>query len=310
MPEKYHIHADDQPDCFNSHMGTWLIQPTWINSAVEAIRAGLPMPQAAIERSSASDEEKLYQVIEGLAIIDISGPMMKKQSKFGSNASTILIRRQLREAAVDEDVSKIMLRVTSPGGHVAGTQELSDEVIRVNAIKPIIAQVEDMCASAALWVASQASEIYANQLSEVGSIGVVAVLHDTSKLYAREGVKVHVVSTGDLKGAGTPGTEITDEVIASVQEKVDAINEVFTDAIATGRELSKEDVDDMATGDTFMAEKALELGLIDGIQTTDATVELLIKQISEERSAQSSSKTSKMRFLSAQRRRLEMSAKL
>lgn len=281
------MNKNDTKPCFSAHMGPWLVSPEWINRALAAIKGGM-YPEAAIaptlkdeklpDETNAAYEAGVYTktagniFVNGTAIIEMRGAMMKGASKFGDTVSTVAVRRQVRDAMADRQVKSIVLAIESAGGHVAGTKELADDVKAAAAVKPVVAHIDDLGASAALWVASQATRVYANATAEVGSIGVVAVLHDLSGAYEREGVKVHVVSTGDLKGAGTAGTEITEEIIASVQDKVDALNEFFINAVAEGRNLTVEAVKEMATGDTFIAKKALALGLIDGIQTLDDTI--------------------------------------
>ena len=297
------MNINDTKPCFSSHMGTWLIEPEWFNRAVASIQSGLhaeAMKASGLKEKNAPDAEiKAFGeqkgpfagnpdnvFIDGIAIIGMHGAMMKGASKFGDTVSTIQVRRQLRDAVADQAVTQIILSIDSPGGHVAGTKELADDVRIAAQSKTVIAQIEDLGASAALWVASQATKIYANATAEVGSIGVVAVLHDTSKAFEREGVKVIVVSTGEKKGAGAAGTEITESIIADVQSKVDALNKFFVEGVATGRNLSVETVQEIATGETFLAEKALELGLIDAVQSMDATLEQIQNQGSVRRTGQ------------------------
>lgn len=293
------MHPTDTISCFASHMGLWMVDPHWLTRAHQAVLAGVT---AQVQQDETPrDEMRLYEVLEGLAIIDLCGPMTKAGSaKFGE-CSTVTVRHALRSAEQDDEVRNILLRITSPGGHVAGTQELAREVARVNEIKPITAQIEDMGASAAYWVASQCSRIVANEPAEVGSIGVFTVLYDTSEQFDREGVKVHVVSTGPQKGAGAPGTEITPETLAGVQEKVDDINGIFIRSIQEKRDIDPEMV---ATGETWLSARALSLGLIDEIQPTEETVAQLIEDNRNRETAQSS-ETARARFrvLQAQRRK-------
>jgi signal peptide peptidase SppA len=270
----------DTKECFSSHMGNWLIEPVWINRALTAIKNGVMAESKAITL----EEAPAMIVQNGIANIQIVGTMMKGFSKFGGT-STVLVRQQIREAVASQEVSHILLSIDSPGGHVAGTKELADEVRRASLIKPVIAQIEDLGASASLWVASQASRVYANATAEVGSIGVVAVLHDTSEAYEREGVKVHIVSTGKLKGAMTDGTPISEDMIKSVQSKVDALNKFFVEAVADGRGMSADSIYEIATGETYMSNVAYQLGLIDGVQSMEETISQITKDIQGNRAS-------------------------
>jgi protease-4 len=128
-----------------------------------------------------------------VAVISLTGKLMKQQASMGGGTSTVQARRDIRAAASDPDIGAILLRIDSPGGTAAGTKELADEITAAKTKKPVWAYVEDMAASAAYWAASQASRIIANETALVGSIGTYGVVQDTSGMAAMEGVKVHVI---------------------------------------------------------------------------------------------------------------------
>ena len=96
-----------------------------------------------------------------------------------------------------------MLHVDSPGGHVAGVQALADTIFQARKLKPLHAHIEDLGASAAYWLASQANTVTANSTAEVGSIGTMAVVHDSSGAAAKAGIKVYVVSSAPAAGIGS-----------------------------------------------------------------------------------------------------------
>lgn len=218
----------------------------------------------------ADTSERDYQVTAGgVAVIPIMGTMMKYGSSLGDGGSTVMARRRIRAAARDEAVKSIMLLIDSPGGSVAGTSDLADEVLKAKAAKPVTAYIEDMGASAAYWVASQADAIYANQTANVGSIGVFGVVHDMSIRAAQEGIKVMVFRSGPYKGAGTPGEAITDEQRDEFQRHVDELFGVFTKAVMNGRGMTRSEVDAVADGRVWMASDAKGLKLIDGVKSFD-----------------------------------------
>lgn len=258
------MHPNDTADCFSAHMGVWACEPMWLEQAVAMFQSGhLPIVEAA-DRRHAADEQSSYHIAPGgVAIVPISGPMQKGVSKMGGT-STVATRRAIRAAADDNKVSAIMLRVESPGGHVSGTHELAEEVTRARASKPVHAHIDDLGASAAYWVASQAETITANIAARVGSIGVMTVLRDTSEAMERAGIKTHVIASSPLKGVGMPGSEITDEAIASIQKLVDSTAHLFVGAIAKGRNSVASGA---LTGEVFTASDARELGLIDRVMS-------------------------------------------
>jgi len=217
-----------------------------------------------------------YRVENGVAVIEIVGSM----TKYGSSLSdlphgTIGIRKAVRAAVNDPEVKGIMLVIDSPGGTVAGTADLAAEVKGANAKKPVTAYCEDLCASAAYWVASQAGKVIANQGALVGSIGTYMVVNDFSGYYAKEGIKTHVIKAGKFKGAGVPGAEITPEQLESFQQMIDEINSVFVESVAEGRDVLTSKIEDLADGRVHEASSAKRLGLIDAVQNYD----LALKQL-------------------------------
>jgi protease-4 len=199
---------------------------------------------------------------------------MKARSKYGGY-STVDARRQLRAMAQDDRVGAILLHIDSPGGHVAGTKELADDVRAVDEAKPVHAYLEDTGASAAYWVASQARTVAANAMAMVGSLGTFTVLYDLSKAAEMEGVQVHVVSTGERKGAAAPGTPVTDEDLAEARRLVDGFDAFFRAAVREGRGMGSKEASAVWTGAAWLAVEAKGLGLVDRVEPLDTTVERL-----------------------------------
>jgi signal peptide peptidase SppA len=230
-------------------------------SIVEAARL-----QAEFDAKNDKTSKAPYRVVNGTAIIPISGPMTKQATSaqfLTGGTSTKAVRGLLAQAERDTAVKSVLLHIESPGGQVSGNAELADAVR--NFPKPTAAFIEDMGASCAYWVASQCGAIYANAMAEVGSIGVYGVVSDSSAKADMMGVKVHLVKSGKYKGAGTPGTPITAEHLADMQSRVDELFGVFKDAVMAGRGMTAEQLNPIADGRAFGATKALEYGLIDGI---------------------------------------------
>lgn len=264
--------------CRARHYDLWMIEPVYFNNAVANVRNGTIK---AMEPAACGDGEGggylPYDLADGIATISIDGPMMKGSSKYGGT-STVDMRDAIRKAVKDEAVKAIILHVDSPGGTVAGTSELAADVRAANATKPVFTHVEDLCASAAYWVASQTRNIQATATSEIGSIGVVMQLADTSGAYEKEGIQVHTLSTGAFKGAGFDGAPVTAEHLAYFQSRLDDLYGHFLNAVKSGRGMSIENVRSAADGKVFGAEKAKEMGLIDGVGSIDDT-RAMVKRI-------------------------------
>lgn len=260
--------------CAARHLGPWMMEPSRFRAAFSAVKDGSWKPETEPRRANMDEESGrtengrlLYAIEDGIAVVPIIGPLIKGGSKFGGTDS-VLARRAVNKAAADREVKKIILLIDSPGGTADGTHELARAVKQADAIKPVYAHIDDMGASAAYWVASQARRITANPTAQVGSIGTVVVLEDTSKAFDMAGVKVHVIASGKMKGALNDGVEITNETLEYVQKLVDDLNAFFLDGVLDGRagKLTRASLMEIADGRTFLAMEAKKLGLIDSIQ--------------------------------------------
>lgn len=204
-----------------------------------------------------------------VAIVPVVGTLMKSRSSFGGTSS-VDVRRQLRAAAADPEISAILIRVDSPGGTVAGTSDLAAEVQRARSSKPVWAQIEDMGASAAYWVASQASRVFAsNGTTLVGSIGTLLTVEKG------RGDSIRVFRTGPHKGAGID--ELTDDQAAHLQSLVEGMQAEFSAAVQSGRRMTAAQLTEVATGAAWLASKAMDLRLIDGVQSVEKTLLALSK---------------------------------
>lgn len=212
-----------------------------------------------------------------VAVVPVVGTLMKQRSSLGGT-STVQLRRDVRQLAADPDVGAILLAVESPGGVAAGTDDLAREVAAARRRKPVWAHVDDLAASAAYWVASQAEQVFANSSTAlVGSIGTMLTVYDASGSAERNGVKALLFATGPLKGAGTYGTPVSEQQQAYFQGIVNSMQAEFDEAVRTGRRLSAQELADVRTGAVFPAGRAQQLRLIDGVQPLERTIEMLAR---------------------------------
>ncbi len=205
----------------------------------------------------------------GVAIIAISGVLMQDVPSwlafFGIAATAYSdIISRVSEAAADPKVKSIQLDVNSPGGQVAGVALTVAAIMAARQEKPVIANADGLTASAAYWLASQATSIAAvDENTLVGAIGVYSVYYDWSKYEEKLGIRPIVIRSGEHKGMGLD--EITDSQIAAVQEVIDGMASNFISAVADGRGMSAEAVRELATGQLWIAAAAVENKLIDAI---------------------------------------------
>jgi signal peptide peptidase SppA len=274
----------------DEYFGLWAVDDMRFSAMVDRIsRMDLRVHVEQTERPKAKSHTMLTPMgalgdggggdavsLGNIAVVAITGSLMKQVGSLEDGSSTIALRRDVRTAAADPAVAAILLLVDSPGGTVSGTSDLAAEVSAAAAKKPVYAYVEDLCASAAYWVASCATKIFANgPTALVGSIGTYAGLYDFSGMAGQQGIKAKLYKTGSLKGAGFPGTEITAEQDANYQKLVDETQSHFSAAVQKNRKLSAEQMAKVTTGAAFLAAEAKTLGLIDGIQTFDETMAAL-----------------------------------
>lgn len=223
--------------------------------------------------------EPLMQIRGDTAIIPVRGVLARYSDQINGacqdqGRSAESIQADLAKAASNPNISRIILRIDSPGGSVAGTAETGAAIRAASASgKQVVAFVDGLAASAGYWLASQADQIVASAPgSLVGSIGVIMALVDASKNQEKAGYKVHVVRSVGLKAPGTANEAINPEQLASVQKVVADLHQLFADAVSTGRGMDQAQMDAAATGEVFTATEGMRLGLVDAIQSWEATV--------------------------------------
>lgn len=193
--------------------------------------------------------------------IPINGAIGQKLSPFqrGDGAVDVMdISAELDQAEQDETVQAILLDIDSPGGMVLGTPELADKINRVK--KPVYAFTNGMIASAAYWIAASADQIFATPTASIGGIGVYIPWVDQTKAYEMQGLSVELIKAGKLKGMGFPGTSLTNVQRDHLQSRVDSIYSMFTSHVRAMRgDVAKSTMQ----GQTFMAQEANKLGLVD-----------------------------------------------
>ena len=217
-------------------------------------------------------------VQNGVASINIEGPLAKKMDFWmwleGGTAMED-VQELIRAAADDESVDFILLNIDSPGGTVSGTAELAQAIFEARQNKSVIAYGSGDVASGAYWLASAADKIFVSPTTTVGSISVAAMHVDTSKLEERFGVKITDITSGKYKRIASSHAPLTKEGKATIQETVDALHDVFVADIARFRGRSEQEVGEWANGKTWIGQEAVDLGLVDGIETFDNVLSLL-----------------------------------
>ncbi len=212
-----------------------------------------------------------YEVINGVAIIGIFGPLFKGGNGFMDQST---IKPVVMAAAADRGVNSILIICDSPGGSVSSTRELHDAVSAANAIKRVTVYCEDMCASAMYWIACGASAIYVNSTGFVGSIGVITNYFDFSKAYENAGIKVIPIITGKYKNAGDPTQPATADNVSYIQDLIDSLFSMFVSDVSRGRGISEASVRSLQAK-IFIGADAQRMKLVDGVMSFEAAWETM-----------------------------------
>jgi signal peptide peptidase SppA len=217
-----------------------------------------------------------------VGVIQLLGMLWHRPTLLSALAGgTVLtdVRRWLALFVASPAVRAIVLDVDSPGGSVHGASETWQAIRAADQVKPVIAVVSGCGASAAYWLASGARRILASPSAEVGSIGVYGVHADKTALYTAKGITHTVIASGAKKVEALDIAPLTDDAKAALQRRVDAAYGRFVADVAAGRRTTVEAVKrGFGEGRLLAAEDALAAGLVDGIQTIDATVDRLHRQ--------------------------------
>lgn len=194
---------------------------------------------------------------EKIAVVKIEGVILNSKDTID----------ELREYNDNKSVKAILLRIDSPGGAVAPSQEIYSEVkrIRDEGKKKVVASMGSVAASGGYYIASVCDKIVANPGSVTGSIGVIMELANISGLMKKVGVESVVVKSGKYKDIGSIFRTMTKEERELLQGVIDDTHDQFIEAVAEGRGIKKEDIIPIADGRIFTGRQAKALGLVDEI---------------------------------------------
>jgi signal peptide peptidase SppA len=235
-----------------------------------ALEVDMTTPQAnRISTMTARDGFSVASVTKGVAHIPIVGSLVNRGAWIGARSGMVSyegIDAQVQEAAGNPQVKAILLDIDSPGGEATGMFNLAASIREARSVKPVIAVVNDVAASAAYGIASAATEIVASPTSMLGSIGVIMLHKDESAKMEKEGVKPTLIFAGAHKADGNPYAPLTENARANLQGMVFAIYDQFTAAVAMGRgERFSQDAARNTQARVYMGDEAVQLGLADRI---------------------------------------------
>jgi protease-4 len=194
-------------------------------------------------------------------------------------ATAVELRRALDEAARDDSIKAVVLRIDSPGGSAVASEIILDATRRVKAKKPFVVSMGDVAGSGGYYVACAADVIFADNATITGSIGVVSGKLATKEMYKKIGITFKSYHRGANAGMLHSGEVFTKAEREKMQAYMDEIYEVFKGHVVAirGKKLKK-DIDDLAGGRVYTGKQALELGLVDKIGTLEDAVAYVAKE--------------------------------
>lgn len=204
-----------------------------------------------------------------IKVINLTGMIMDSDEKslFSMTDSTSSTIKKLRKAAENPKIKAVLIRINSPGGTVATSQELNQAVTKLKEKKPVFTSMGDICASGGYYVACATDKIYANPGTLTGSIGVILSGMNFKGLADKLGVQPQVVKSGLFKDIASPYRPMTDDERKILQGLIDDSYDQFVTAVATGRKMKVDDVKKIADGRIYSGRQAKANGLVDELGT-------------------------------------------
>jgi len=227
------------------------------------------------EQTAVTLSMKTPQFGAGVAIVRIEGPIgfsVDRSPLHLARGSEAVIKR-LNELEKNSNIRAVIVRINSPGGTVAATQEIYNKLwkLRKKNIQ-LIASMGEIAASGGYYVASACNYIMANQGTITGSIGVIAAAPNLKGLFERFGIKMNVIKSGKFKDIMSSHRDMRDDERELLQQLIDLSYNRFLKDIALGRNMNESDIRPYADGRVMTGETALQCKLIDGIGTFEDSV--------------------------------------
>ena len=196
---------------------------------------------------------------ETVAILELKG-------EIGKSLSFQTAKEIIDEAFGIKNLQAVLLEISSPGGSSFETEQIAEylKAMMTSTKIPIVSFVMDQALSGGYWLACSGLEIYATgRLSMVGSIGVIMEYHNYDNLVEELGVEKRTITSGEMKDLMN-----SEEGEGRLRDMAEEIHQIFIDSVRASRGDKLSGTEDIFNGDLWLAEEALRLGLVDGIQTS------------------------------------------
>jgi signal peptide peptidase SppA len=261
----------------------WAMQPEKLETVTSFLlfkaRGGHLTPEEIQARVSDTRAAETAKAPGGVAVLPVYGVISQRMGlmqEISGGTGTDALAAQFRGALSDDAIKAIVFDIDSPGGGTYGVDELASEIRNARGIKPIVAQVNSLCASAAYYLASQADEVVVTPGGDAGSIGVYAVHEDVSKMLEQEGVTPTLIrgQNGIYKAETAPYSPLSSDARDYLQARVNEAEDAFIRAVSAGRKVPLATVrDNFGKGRMFGAQELVKRGMADRIAPMQETLE-------------------------------------
>ena len=244
---------------------------------------GMCYPEEFYNKIGVSDDQKIsvskYKAIVKnnlpfkIAVIYANGEITSAKANFGQmNINSKEFNKLLDVVQKDNSIKSVVIRVNSPGGSALESDIINSKILALKKVKPVVISMGDVAASGGYYISSNANYIFADPYTITGSIGVIAMLPDLTKLGKKAGLKSETVGFGKYISINDTWNGMKPEIVSSIQTSIDKTYLEFKSKVAEGRKLSMDDVEEIAQGRVWSADDALSVKLIDEIGTLDQAV--------------------------------------
>lgn len=224
-----------------------------------------------------------------VAVIAVHGLLVPRMGYIDSGCEEVMsyerLQSQINTALKDDSVQEIVLDINSGGGSAQGGFECADFIKQAKSKKPIRAIVNMNAYSGAYLIACACTEIIISKTAGVGSIGVYLKRLDLTEHYEQQGAKIHTFFRGATKVDFHPDMALSDAETARINTSIDETYQMFVDYVADNRNLSADKVK-ATQADTYLGQKAIDLGLADRLATPQDAINSIVGKIAQQASNQ------------------------
>jgi|AGTN01.1.fsa_nt_gi signal peptide peptidase SppA, 36K type len=248
----------------------WLI----VGMCALSVPAGLFAQQARNATKGSDLPSWELKTKDRIAVVNLTGMIQDRdeESILSLSGTTQSALKKVRKLTKDDKIKGLLLRINSPGGTVAASQEIHQALKELRAKKPLVVSMGDIAASGGYYISCTADKIYANYGTLTGSIGVIIRNVNVKGLADKLGVEPKVVKTGDMKDMSSPYLPYTEEQRKVAESVIFDSYEKFVADVAQGRKMKVDDVKKLADGRVYTGHQAKANGLIDELGSYEDAV--------------------------------------